>query len=372
MQSDPPGSRRPCRISAVHGGSWLDNPEYLRVGEYALNLRVNRNQVTGFRVVRTLSADSLDSATAALDEQPASSPSSDSKADPAYTAPRARRSTFRDCANCPEMIVVPAGSFTMGSKPTGGWDTREVPEHRVTIEKEFAVGVYDVTRAQYMDFVQATRRPAEKGCDVVDPEARWITDHARDWRDPAFNQTESDPVVCVSWEDAHAYVRWLNTRVASRQQPANGERGGPYRLLTEAEWEYAARAGSSTPYYWGAHASHEYANYGVEQCYPCGVEKRGKDHWYFTSPAGSFAPNVFGLYDMSGNVWQWTEDCMHYGYAGSPNDGSVWAGGECKLRVLRGGSWLDPPGLITVTLRNPWAPDSRNNANGFRVARSLD
>jgi formylglycine-generating enzyme required for sulfatase activity len=369
--SEPLEWNGPCKVSAIHGGSWLDNPEYLRVGEYSLDVRTTRTQTLGFRVVRTLAPEASDVVGVAGQGTAAVSAPDVSTNMPSARA-RVPGRVFRDCPQCPEMIVIPAGSFAMGAPEHGGWDTRDVPEHRVTIDKDFAVGMYDVTREEYSFFVQKTGRRDGTGCDVLDPPERWITDRTRNWRDPAFQQTDRDPVVCVSWEDAQAYVQWLNSQVEGQHRSAGGMSIGPYRLLSEAEWEYAARAGSSTPYPWGDAANHSYANYGLEECPPCGAAKEGKDRWYFTSPVGVFEPNAFGLYDMSGNVWQWTQDCMHYGYAGAPEDGSVWSGGECRLRVLRGGSWLDPSILITVTLRNPWAPDSHNNANGFRVARSLD
>ena len=372
LQSEPIESKSPCTTSALHGGSWLEDDQHLRSGEYALDRRINRNQEIGFRVARTLvNIVGADPSSAPFQPNAAVSAST-VQTDPAPSGPGMPGKTFHDCPDCPEMIVIPEGSFTMGSPPTGHtWDTRDLPEHRVIFAKPFALSIYDVTRAQYKMFVEDTHRTGGKGCDVVDPEARWITDPSRDWRDPAFRQTERDPVVCVSWEDAQAYIQWLNSRV-NRHGQATLQVRGLYRLPSEAEWEYAARAGNTAPYYWGSSANHNAANYGLEQCYPCGVEKSGKDRWFFTSPVGSFAPNAFGLYDMSGNVWQWTQDCMHYGYEGAPEDGSVWVGGECKLRVLRGGSWLDPGVLITVTLRNPWSPHSRNNANGFRLARSLN
>jgi formylglycine-generating enzyme required for sulfatase activity len=349
----------------------LDNPEYLRVTAYGFNVRTNRRQNVGFRVAHSLVPDDSESAKPVADTPAATSsmPAANQTAMPVSTSVPGQ--IFSDCRDCPQMIVIRSGSFTMGSSVPQSGDARDLPEHQVTIARAFAIGVYDVTRAQYTVFAKKTRRPAAKGCDVLDPEMRWITDPSSDWRDPAFPQTDRDPVVCVSWIDAQAYVQWLNTQVGPRQS-TDGVEIGPYRLPSEAEWEYAARASSSTPYPWGSVASHNQANYGLEDCPPCGAAKEGKDRWYFTSPVGSFAPNAFGLYDMSGNVWQWTQDCMHYGYAGAPADGSVWRDGECKLHVLRGGSWLDPSVLITVTLRNPWAPDSRNNANGFRVARSLE
>lgn len=275
---------------------------------------------------------------------------------------------FRDCRQCPQMIVVPPGRFIMGAPVEGSGSERYAP-HPVSVPQAFAAGVYDVTVAEYGQFVRETGHASEPGCNFFDGQRRWTLDPKLTWRSPGFQQMPSDPVVCVSWNDAKAYAGWLNRKVATdRSQAADGH----YRLLTEAEWEYAARAGSCGLYYWGAEPSHNHANYGLEQCYPCGGGKEGKDQWFYTSPVGSFTPNAFGLYDMLGNVWQWTEDCMHFSFAGAPADGSAWTSGECHDRVLRGGSWLDPSKFVAVHIRNPWPPDDRNYANGFRVARSLD
>jgi sulfatase modifying factor 1 len=290
----------------------------------------------------------------------------------AAAAPSAPGEKFRDCPRaCPEMVVIPAGTFTMGTdrldiEPDG----REGPPHPVTISKAFALGVYDVTRDEYGRFVRETHRISDKGCNVLDLTGRWITDPGKDWRNPGFKQTGRDPVVCVSWENAQAYVAWLNSKVQS-----NSLSDGPYRLPSEAEWEYAVHAGTRTAYYWGEVASHDLANYGLEYCGPCGAAKQGRDQWYFTSPVGSFPANAFGLYDALGNVWQWTADCMHYSLSGAPNDGSAWttdSDNACYNRVLRGGSWLDAGEELIIFLRNPWAPNDHNYANGFRVARSLD
>ena len=280
--------------------------------------------------------------------------------------------TFRECAReCPLMVVVPAGTFTMGtSRLDIESDGREGPPHTVTFARPFAIGVYDVTRSEFARFVHATNYRTKKGCHVLDPQGRWITDPDKNWRDPGFMQTDRDPVVCVSWNDAQAYMSWLNGKVRT-----NDPRQGPYRLPSEAEWEYAARAGSTTSYYWGSEVSHELANYGIDDCSPCGAKKEGRDHWYFTSPVGSFPPNAFGLYDAWGNVWQWTQDCTHYSFEGAPADGSAWmtdTDRACYNRTVRGGSWLDPGWLLTPFVRNPWAPDDHNNANGFRVARTLE
>jgi len=279
---------------------------------------------------------------------------------------------FRDCArDCPLMVVVPAGTFTMGTDRLDiESDGREAPTHTVTFAKPFAVGVYDVTRGEFARFVRASGYRTKKGCNVVDSEGRWISDPDKNWRNPGFAQTDRDPVVCVSWNDAQKYISWLNKKVHP-----NDTDDGPYRLPSEAEWEYATRAGTATSFYWGPEASHKLANYGIEDCSPCGAMKDGRDQWYFTSPVGSFPANAFGLYDASGNVWQWTQDCTHYNYNGAPTDGSAWTtdtDSACYNRILRGGSWLDPGWLLPPFVRNPWAPDDHNYANGFRVARTLD
>jgi len=280
--------------------------------------------------------------------------------------------TFRECAGaCPLMVVIPAGTFSMGTPRLDiESDGREGPPHTVNFAKPFALGVYDVTRGEYARFVRESGHQTAKGCNVIDTTGRWITDPNKDWRNPAFKQTDRDPVVCISWNDAQAYITWLNSKVAPND-PAHG----PYRLPSESEWEYAARAGSTTGFYWGTEPSHDQANYGIDDCGPCGAKKEGRDQWYFTSPVGSFPPNAFGLYDASGNVWQFTQDCMHYSFQDAPADGSAWmtdTDRACYNHPLRGGSWLDPGFLVTIFVRNPWASDDHNNANGFRVARTLN
>ncbi len=271
---------------------------------------------------------------------------------------------FRDCVQCSEMVVLPAGTFVMGSPATeAGRSASEGPQRQVAI-KAFALAKFDVTRRQWQQFVSATARPVVAGCEWAglprDQSAK------ASWRDLGFSQTSDDPVVCVSWNDAQAYVAWLRKRT-----------GKPYRLPTEAEWEYAARAGSTTAFPWGDEASHERANYGAEKC--CSELASGSDRWLYTSPVGSFPPNAFGLYDMQGNAWQWVQDCYVENYAGAPKDGSAVETANCPYRVLRGGTWGDPPRLIRPAFRN-WAPpprwpvdwEYRSGGVGFRVARSIN
>src|SRR3546814_782368 len=249
------------------------------------------------------------------------------------------------------MTGIPAGSFTMGSplSENGRFD-HEGPQHRVSIPRDFAAGVYHVTRAEYATFVQETGRSNDEGCSVWS-EGEWHNDAARNWRNPGFQQTDLDPVVCVSWEDAQAYVLWLNHRVQGFTQAAGpSTKAGPYRLLTEAEWEYAARAGTTTPFYWGDENIHDNANAGVDRR-PHRPLTKDSDRWEYTSPVGSFPANAFGLHDMLGNAWQWLEDCYHESYTGAPADGTPRTTGECKSRVARGGCWLDSSQFLRAANR---------------------
>ena len=240
--------------------------------------------------------------------------------------------TFRDCAECPEMVVVPAGSFMMGS-PESEEDRleEEGPVHRVTFARPFAVGVYEVTFDEWEACVAGGG-----GCE--EPyDMRW--------------GAGSRPVITVSWEDAQAYVKWLSRKT-----------GKEYRLLSEAEWEYVARAGTTTRYWWGDAIGRNRAN-----CGHCGSRWDGEK----TAPVGSFSANPFGLYDVHGNAWEWVEDCWNDGYRGAPSDGSVWETGNCGIRVLRGGSWNDPPTNLRSANRIWGSTGFRNYDAGFRVARTL-
>ena len=276
---------------------------------------------------------------------------------------------FRDCADCPELVVVSSGSYEMGS-PLGeeGRDDDEGPLHRVRILERFAVGVYEVRRGEWSVFVEATGHSTGDSCRTYEG-GEWEWRSGRSWSSPGFSQDAGHPVVCVSWEDARAYVRWLSR-----------ETGLEYRLLSESEWEYVARAGTTTSRYWGNSESGQcrHANGGdralkrryVDWKWTIASCDDGRVH---TSPVGSFGANGFGLHDVLGNVWEWVEDCWHEGYAGAPADGSAWtSGGDCGRRVLRGGSWDIIPGFLRSADRIRDGTGNRDVDVGFRVARTLD
>ena len=268
---------------------------------------------------------------------------------------------FRDCPECPELVVVPPGSFRMGSPAweEGRWDD-EGPARRVTIAEPFAVGAREVTRGEFARFVSATGRSMGDSCWTWE-DGEWESRSGRNWRSPGFRQGDDHPVVCVNWDDARAYVDWLS-----------GETGQGYRLLSESEWEYAARSGTSTARYWGESESGQcrYAN-GADASTDFGWRTGCDDGYSRTAPVGSFEANGFGLHDMSGNVWEWVEDCWNENYAGAPGDGSAWESGNCSARVLRGGSWYSDPWGLRSALRVRSGSGFRISGYGFRVARTL-
>jgi formylglycine-generating enzyme required for sulfatase activity len=236
--------------------------------------------------------------------------------------------SFRDCADCPEMVVIPAGRFTMGSPLSeSGRGSDEGPQREVVVSRPLAVGKFEVTFAEWDACVAAggcSHRPSDNG-----------------------GGRGRQPVVDVNWNDAQQYVRWLSQRTGRR-----------YRLLTEAEWEYAARSGTTTPYAFGATISPSQANHGESRLSR-------------TQPVGSHPANAWGLHDMHGNVWEWVQDCWRQTYAGAPREaGQAIEGGSCSVRVLRGGSWLTSRQGLRSAARN-WAADpTRSGGFGFRVART--
>ena len=254
--------------------------------------------------------------------------------------------TFRDCAQCPDMVVVPAGRFTIGSSPDeASRFENEGPTQTVTLARPFAVGKFEVRFDEWTACVQdqACRAPQDEG-------------YGRGAR----------PVINVSWDDANRYVAWLTKKS-----------GKPYRLLTEAEWEYAARAGSKGAHFWDAPSASActFANVSNPS-----INKKYNQTWTVfdcedgyvaTAPSGSFKPNAFGLYDMLGNAWEWVEDCYHDSYKDAPTDGSAWTTGECASRVIRGGGWIDVPRNVRAAYRYGDSPGDRVGSLGFRVARTL-
>ena len=272
---------------------------------------------------------------------------------------------FQECPECPQMVVVPAGTYEMGS-PSGEGASDEEHRHRVTIPEPIAIGMFEVKRAEFVYFMEETNRSGGGACWQYDGAE---TSETSGPADPGFIQGENEPMVCVSWEDAQAYVEWLSNKTQTR-----------YRLLSEAEWEYAARGGTVAPRYWnesesGQCGSANGADLALRTRYPDWFDliapcDDGRPH---TSEAGSYRPNAFGLYDMLGNAREWVADCWNGDYTGAPNDGSAWTeSGNCALRVLRGGSWLDGPGGVRSSTRDKGTTDIRFSANGFRVARVLD
>ncbi len=285
---------------------------------------------------------------------------------------------FQDCADCPRMVVLPAGEFTMGSPAAeAGRGFDEGPQRVVSIAQPFALGRAEVTVAEFRRFAdesgyrtEAERDARAQGCSgfiYADPAAANPGGPAvTSWRSPGLTQAESHPVLCVSWNDARAYAQWLSKKTARR-----------YRLPSEAEWEYAARAGSVSARHWGEDPVQacRFANVADQsrfQTWGFGQKHECTDGHYFTAPAGGYAPNRFGLYDMLGNAWEWTEDCWDASYAGAPADGAAASTGDCAQRVLRGGSWSTVPRFARSATRYRNTADHRDNLTGFRLARIVE
>ncbi len=267
--------------------------------------------------------------------------------------------TFKDCLVCPEMIVIPAGSIRIGASFAEGGDD-EWPIHDVVISRPLAVGKYEVTKFEFAMFVEAAKHSIGFSCRYL-AEVDW--EEGVSWHYPGFPQTNRDPVVCVNWEDAKAYVAWLSQKT-----------GETYRLPSEAEWEYAARAGAADRYFFGNSVSKlcQYGN-GVDASSSFKWQnKKCKDGYGArTAPAGSFLPNKFGLYDTIGNVWEWLDDCWNDGYVGAPADGTSWATGDCSNRGTRGGSWLNDPRFLRSAHRNRLFNAYRKYNTGIRVVREI-
>jgi len=265
---------------------------------------------------------------------------------------------FQECTDCPVMVGIPAGRFVMGSPASepGRFDS-EGPQHVVSI-RAFALGKFDVTSDEFRKFLSATHyQPAP--CNKI-LHLGWHVDDNGLVLPPDEAEPLRWPAVCLDWRDADAYIAWLN-QTAKAERPILAKRTGPYRLPSEAEWEYAARAGTTTSRWWG-----EEIGTGNANCNGCGSRWDNRD----LATVDAFRPNPFGLYGMLGNAWQWTADCWHDNYSGAPADGSVWTTWTCFIgRVVRGGSWVSGPWDLRA------APRVRNTVEGddvgFRLARTL-
>ena len=288
---------------------------------------------------------------------------------------------FRDCEVCPNMVTVAAGSFAMGTAEadrlpdprTGKPATNDSPQHTVTFAEPFSMGKYEVTVEEFGRFIEETGFEQSGGCMEFRADLKFTINPDMGWDDPGFEQSSDAPVVCISFFDAQAYVDWLREKT-----------GRAYRLPTEAEWEYATRAGSTTSYFWGNDAeaacgfanvrtpgavpiSQRQADSDAEEGFPCDDSRRD------SSAVGSFQPNAFGLYDTLGNAWEWVSDCNHPSYEGAPADGSAWIDDpECKFGVIRGGSFLNRVERSSSSVRAGRPRTGRAPNMGFRVARGAE
>lgn len=280
---------------------------------------------------------------------------------------------FRDCDGCSEMVVLPSGKYMMGAtdEEFRGVEKKyqvmygdEVPRHEEHVAS-FAIAKFAVTRGQFAVFAKETGFQGQ-GCEIFNGKT-WVNDAKADWQNPGFKQTENDPVVCVSWNDAQNYIAWLNSKLRRTTETA-------YRLPTETEWEYAARAGTATAAYWG--------NNPRDQCQcenardesarlldPAIDHASCTDGYVYTAPVGTFKPNPWGLYDMLGNTTQWVQDCSRFGYYGPVN--LAVSPIACKYRVLRGTSWAGVPASVRSAMRAGMPANIRDSHYGLRLARSI-
>ncbi len=326
-----------CTLRAQRGGSWFGDPRHVRSAYRERSLVERRDQWTGFRIAKIDEASSaVSSASVQVASAAISSAETRPSAAPGTIAAMTRGTVFRDCDVCPEMVVIPPGSFTMGSPASEARrDSSEGPQHTVTIARPFAAGKFELTFDEWDACV------GESGCSHRPGDEGW----GRGKR----------PVINVSWEDAKAYTEWLSRKT-----------GKAYRLLSEAQWEYIARAGTITAFSFGNSISPQQANYDSKVSYAGSSTAASAGR---TVPVGGYPANAFGLHDVHGNVWEWTEDCLHGDYNGASADGSAWSRGDCSWRMLRGGNWDNDPRFLRSAVRF-WSPASRRiSFYGFRVSR---
>lgn len=288
---------------------------------------------------------------------------------------------FRDCDVCSEMVAIPSGEYLMGSSKEefNGEDQYktmyqdETPQHPVTV-KSFGIAKYDVTRQQFAIFSKETGFKSKgcytfKGKNWLVGRKHWFFDKTADWKNPGFKQAEQDPVVCVSWNDTQKFIIWINTKVSNKNS-------GKYRLPTEEEWEYAARAGTVTPMYWGGDRSEQCKfentrDLSKEKMDPIGPYVDCDSGYAETSPVGSFHSNPWGLFDMLGNVYQWVSDCNSLGYANQLPATPEVITISCSYRRTRGASWATIPIGVRSASRGASKFDTPNSTIGFRLAVNL-
>jgi formylglycine-generating enzyme required for sulfatase activity len=280
--------------------------------------------------------------------------------------------TIRDCDECPELVAIAPGEFMMGTPP-GEADARhasiQIPVHKAKVSKSFAIGRTEVTIAQYRAFIEATGYDEyDRGCQYLQ-NGGWIVGPKISWKNTGFEVTDDHPAGCIAIEDARAYVAWLKQKT-----------GKPYRLPSETEWEYAARAGTQTPAFWKGEWSDacKYQNGGderltkavdgkmpIKDITPC------DDGFAYSSPVARFQPNPWGLYDVSGNVAEWMDDCFTSDVNKVPTDGSAYQQPKCAAGLQKGGSWAGNPSLLRSASRLRFMPGRRGIAFGIRVARDI-
>lgn len=278
--------------------------------------------------------------------------------------------TFKDCETCPEMVVIPRGKAMLGAEPwdqdmKAGWGhLREV-----SISYSFAVAKTETTRALYRQFVKETKYASPTtSCNTWGFNKILGQTEGYTWDNPGQAQRDDAPVVCVGWEDATAFVKWLGKKT-----------GKPYRLLSSTEFEYATRAGTRGPWFWGPDNTKacEYANVGDDtyrRLYSYGPVFACNDNWERLAPVGSFKPNAWGLHDMLGNAWEWSEDCFHADMSNVPTDGRAWMaedGGDCTARTPRGGAWASGTDWLKAISQSKDPAVYHSQLLGFRVAQTL-
>lgn len=284
---------------------------------------------------------------------------------------------FRDCDACSEMIALPSGTYMMGASDNEFRDKiqyrsaylNETPQHKVKV-KSFALAKFSVTRAQFEIFASETGFLGN-GCRVFNG-TEWKFDPEANWKNPGFKQSNRDPVVCISWDDTQKFISWLNSKLSKSSTQK-------YRLPTEEEWEYAARAGTITAAYWGDNTQEQclYENardLSAKSLDPTAPYASCRDNFEYTAPVGSFRSNPWGFFDMLGNTLQWVENCPSAGYHHSPimpDINSAYYSAFCGVRALRGGSWASIPNGVRSASRGGMKPSMRESVFGFRLATDI-